>query len=350
MALAPSIPQNLAVQQGNGQVWITCDQVPGATSYPIQRSLDNVTFSLLSSPAVPQFLDTTVTVGTTYYYQIAASNGTSSAFTSSQSIVPTLPGQQTLGQIRLLAKQKADRVNSQFITDSEWNVYINMSYFELYDILVQKYGNEYFVAQPALFQTTGSQFYPLPDGQISFLTSNQTTFIPHAMYKLLGVDLGLNINNATPQTNAWITLKKFMFISRNRYVYPQLTTNLLGVAGLRYRVLGNNIEFIPQPQSGQFIQLWYIPRMTTLLQDSDIADGVSGWTEYIAIDAAIKALQKEESDVSVLAVQKLAMLDRIEAAAENRDAGEPETISDTRRYTDLYGFGSPQGDGPFGGW
>lgn len=348
---APSIPSNLTVQQGNGQVLVTCNQVVGATSYPIERSLDNVTFVLVASPAAPQYVDTAVTMGTTYWYKIAASNGTVSAYTPSQSVVPTLPGQMTLGQMRLLSKQKADRVNSQFITDSEWNVYLNQSYFELYDILVQKYGNEYFVAPPAQFLTSGTspssgaQFYPLPDGITSFIAADGTPFVPKAMYKLLGVDLGIGTNN-----NAWITLKKFMFISRNRYVYPQLTTNLLGVAGLRYRLIGNQIEFIPQPANGQYIQLWYVPRMTTLLQDSDIADGVSGWTEYIVIDAAIKALQKEEGDVTVLALQKQAMLDRIEAAAENRDAGEPETVSDTRRYTDLYGFGSPQGDGSFGGF
>jgi hypothetical protein len=89
--------------------------------------------------------------------------------------------------------------------------------------------------------------------------------------------------------------------------------------------------------------------MTELLKDTDFCDGVSGWTEYIIIDAAIKALQKEESDVTILAAQKMSMLDRIEAAAENRDAGEPDTLSDTRRYTDLYGFGSPSSDGPYGG-
>lgn len=351
MAIAPSIPSNLQVQQGNGQVWVTCDQVAGATQYIVQRSTDNVSFSTINSPFVPQYLDSAVIVGTQYWYRMASTNGTPSAFSSSIDVIPTLPGQMTLSQLRLLSKQKADRVNSQFVTDSEWNVYINQSYFELYDILVQKYGNEYFVAQPAQFLTfgsspsSGSQFYALPDGIKTFLAADGSTFVPKAIYKLLGVDLGIGTNN-----NAWITLKKFMFISRNRYVYPQLTTNLLGVAGLRYRLVGNQIEFIPQPANGQFIQLWYIPRMTILLQDTDIADGVSGWNEYICVDAAIKALQKEESDVTVLAMQKAELLNRIEAAAENRDAGEPETISDTRRYTDLYGFGSPQGDGPFGGF
>lgn len=346
MALAPSVPTNFIVQQGNGQVLLSWDLISGATSYPIQRSLDGITYSALSAPAVNSFIDSTVTVGTNYYYQIASSNGTVSAYTNPQQVVPTLPGQMTLGQIRLLAQQKADRVNSQFVTTAEWNTYINQSYFELYDIIVQKYGNEYYVAPPTQFPTSGSQFYPLPNGQNTF--TNATTGMPYvapAIYKLLGVDLGL-----TGNTSAFITLKKFEFISRNRYVYPQLTTNLLGVAGMRYRLVGNNLEFIPQPAAGQIIQLWYVPRLTTLLQDTDIADGVSGWIEYVAVDAAIKALQKEESDVTVLAAQKMMLIDRIEAAAENRDAGEPETISDTRRYTDLYGYGSPQGDGSFGGF
>lgn len=57
-------------------------------------------------------------------------------------------------------------------------------------------------------------------------------------------------------------------------------------------------------------------------------DEFNGWEEYVIIDAAIKCLQKEESDVSVLAMQKQAIIDRIEAMASNRDAGEPEVTTD----------------------
>lgn len=343
MALAPGIPQNLILQQANQQVLLSWDLVAGATSYRVQRSTDNVTFSALASPSPNQYLDTTAAVGTQYFYKVAADNGTTGLFTLSQSIVPTLTGQMTLGQLRLLSQQKADRVNSNFVTTAEWNVYINQSYFELYDLLVQKYGNEYYVAVPYQFQTTGAQLYNLPDGTSTYQNINNVTALP--FYKLLGVDLSLN-----GTTNAFITLKKFEFISRNRYVYPQITTNLLGVAGLRYRLLGNQIDFIPPPAAGQFIRIWYIPRMLQLLKDTDMVDGVSGWTEYIAVDAAIKALMKEESDTTMLMAQKQMLIDRIEAAAENRDAGEPEVISDTRRYTDLYGSGFGYGDSPQGGF
>lgn len=326
MAL-PSSPSNYILQQGNGQTFLSWNIVVGATGYAVSRSLDGVTFSLLSSPLTNSYLDTSVTVGTQYYYKVAAVNGTGTgSYTSAQSIVPTLTGEMSLGQLRLLAQQRSDMVNSQYITVPEWNTYINQSYFELYDILIQAYGNEYYVAAPYQFTTDGSVGYSLP-----------TDF-----YKLLGVDL--NVNSAN---NAWVTINKFNFIDRNRYVYPQNNVNALGVPGLRYRLVGNNLQFIPTPSSGQILQLWYIPRMSQLLQDTDICDGVSGWTEYIIVDAAIKAMQKEESDVTVLALQKQALIDRIQAAAENRDAGQPDTISDTRRNSDPFGYGW---DGPIGGF
>jgi hypothetical protein len=309
-------------------VLVSWDIVAGVTGYSVQRSTDGVTYTTVGTPSVNSYLDSTVSQGTLYYYQVASSNGTLSPYSTPQSIVPASQGRLSLASIRLLSQQRADRVNSNFVTLPEWNTYINQSYFELYDLLVQKYGDDYFVSS-YLFATNGSNTYPLPPD----------------FYKGLGLDLSINASN-----NAWITLKRFNFISRNRYVYPQITTNVLGVAGLRYRFLDSNIVFEPNAQAGQTVRLWYVPRLTQLLQDTDVMDGVSGWTEYVVVDAAIKALQKEESDVSVLVLQKQALIDRIEAAAENRDAGEPNTISNTRRWTDPYGDGFGGQDGPSGGY
>lgn len=271
MAL-PLSPSNFLVQQGNGQVWVTADAVAGAVNYPVERSIDGVTFVSLATPTSPQYLDTTVTAGVEYWYRIATYNGTdTSPSTATQSVVPTQPGQMTLGQVRLLSKQRADMVNSQFITDAEWNTYINQSAFELYDLLVTRYEDQY-VAQPAMFQTSGlADQYPLPDGINTFLTDANVPFVPKPFYKLLGVDLGL-----TSGQNAWVTLHKFEFISRNRYVYPNLTSTYLGVFNLRYRLLGSKVAFIPTPSGAQYIRLWYVPRMDVLLKDTDILDGVSG--------------------------------------------------------------------------
>jgi uncharacterized protein YdcH (DUF465 family) len=58
-----------------------------------------------------------------------------------------------------------------------------------------------------------------------------------------------------------------------------------------------------------------------------------GYEEYVVVDAAIKCLQKEESDVQMLMVQKQQLKERIENAASNRDQGEPTAITDSRAGT-----------------
>lgn len=328
MAVAPPVPTNFLVQQANAQVLLTCDLMAGATSYSFQRSTDGVTFSVLTTQTSPLYLDTVVTVGTPYWYQVASVGASAtSQYSTSQSVIPANQGVMTLSQVRLLAYQLADRVNSQFVTVPECNTYINQSYFELYDILVSSYGDEYYSATPYEFSTDGLlQQYDMPAD----------------FYKLLGVDLGLNSGD-----NAWLTLKHFNFIDRNLYYFPQLTSTYAGVYNLRYRVVGNSIMFIPVPSANQLIRLWYVPKMTSLLADTDMLDGISGWTEYVVVDTAIKILAKEESDVSVLMIRKQALIDRIQSMAQNRDIGEPQTISETRKWSD---FNGPGYDGPSGGW
>jgi hypothetical protein len=240
----------------------------------------------------------------------------------------------TLAQLMTAVRQRADMAPSGyapaltgsnfFVTEPELISYINQSYFEFYDLLVSAY-EDYFMAPAVQFTTTGVALYDLPDG------SNYSG--APALYKLLGVDFGLSTVG-----NAYVTLKKFNFIDRNRYIYPQLGGSVLGISNPAYRMVGSKLEFIPTPASGQIVQLWYVPRMTQLAALSDTVDGFSGWTEYIITDCAIKCMQKEESDVSVLMVQKAALKQRIEEVAQNRDAGQPSTISDTRRGDGYYGW------------
>lgn len=193
----------------------------------------------------------------------------------------------TLSQIRTRAKEESDNVNSAFVSDPEWLDYINASYFELYGLITEQFGNDYFskVPTPYSFVTDGT---------------NQFFALPSDFYKLLGVDLQV----ASPLQ--WISLKRFNFADRNQF----------------------SVFNGPIPQAGQTIRVWYIPSLTPLAGDSDTVDGVNGWEEYIVIDAAMKAMAKEESDVSVLFARKKMMLDRVASEANNRDAGNPQTIVD----------------------
>ncbi len=317
----PSTPTNFYLQQGNGKVLASCDLTATALTYPVWRSVDGVTFSNVASPSTPNYLDSSVVAGTLYYYYMTASNGSGpSVATATQSIIPVLAGDMSLAQVRLMAQQRADMVNSNFLTVPEWNTNIVNSYFELYDLLVTVY-EDYFVKTPLIIPTDG-------------VTSQFT--LPTDFYKLTGVDLAINASVA-----AYVTLNKFDFVQRNSYLYPQLNTTALGIANLKYRLVGNTLMMIPTPAGGQNLRVWYIPRLVQPLQETDILDGVSGWLEYVIVDAAIKALQKEESDVSVLAMEKMALVKRIEESAMNRDAGMPDTISDVRRNSmGWYGMGN----------
>lgn len=254
----------------------------------------------------------------------------------------------TLSELMTAVRQRADMLPASytpstsgntnlFVSDAELISYINQSYFELYDLLIST-NEDYYVATPLVIPTDGStQLYSLPNGTLYSSAP--------ALYKLMGVDLGLSNSN-----NAWVTIKKFDFISRNRYIYPQLNSTYLGVFNLRYRLVGDALMLIPTPSAGQYIRLWYIPRLTTLSATSDKADGISGWTEYVIVDAAMKCMQKEESDVSILAAQKNALIKRIEETAMNRDTGQPDTISDTRSRAETWGAFGPEGGGSFGGF
>lgn len=227
----------------------------------------------------------------------------------------------TLAEIRLEAQQRADMVNSDFVTDAEWLSYINGSLAELYDVLLQKYGADYYVATPYEFTTTTAERYPLPAD----------------FYKLLGVDL-----RWPGAPSGYIALRPFNFAERNNFG----SSGAPAVAReIRYRLNGNNLWLRPSPQAGQGMVLHYAPRLTRLVNDSDVADGVSGWEQLVVVDAARKALIKEESDVSALLAEKADLVARIEAAAENRDAASPGIVVDTSggRYDvdPLGGIGLP---------
>ena len=345
----PAVPSNPIVQQGNRQVYVSWDIAVGATSYSVQRSTDGVTYATVGTPAINNYLDTAVTIGTMYYYQVAAVNvsGTS-PYTTPIQVVPAPTAELSLYEIRQRSQQRADRQNSQFVTTNEWNFFINQAMYELYDLLIAVY-EDYFLAPRARFIVQGQPIfsYPLPDGLVPFMDQNNNTFIPAPFYKLIGVDLSLNT-----AANAFVTVNHYETISRNNFVYPNTASTIYGVFNLQYHVFGNNIEFIPTPSANQVIQLLYIPRLPDMLKDTDISTlGFSGWLQYAIIRAAKYALDKEESPTDHLDSELLFLKTRIEEMANNRDAGEPHRISNVRQNGEWGSMSGGYGwSGPLGGF
>lgn len=210
----------------------------------------------------------------------------------------------TLAQLKTQARQRSDMVNSQFVTDSELVSYINASLAELHDLLIASFNDDYAIEEH-LFNSNGTD-----------LEYN----LPADFYKLRGVDVRTG-------NGQWTTVKRFNFNRRNED-QNSFAWNLLGLPYLEYRLVGSKIRFNRTPDANTNFRLWYNPRLTELVADSDTYDDVNNFAEYVVVDVAIKMMQKEESDVTVLLAQKQALKERIQAMAANRDANEPASVTD----------------------
>lgn len=343
----------MILQTGNGQNLVSWPLISGATSYSVQRATDGITFSTVGSPASNNYVDSNALVGTNYYYQVASVNGSgTSAYTASSPtlITPCLPGQINLGYLRYFSQLESDQLNANFLTQDEWNFNINRSSDELYDLLVTKYGEDYFQAPPLLIPLTGLSSYPIPDGSNYPINGVNSP----ALYKLSGIDA--NVSGAAPGPNAgWVPLSRANWSDRDRYTtFPGQAGALNNIYQMSYRQMGNSLFIFPT-NSNQLIQLWYVPIRPQMLLDTDMLPfSISGWSEYVIVDAAMKAARKEESWdlVNVLKADKSALLERIETTAANRDVGQPNTISNVRATMGDPGFsnwGNGFGGGGFGG-
>jgi hypothetical protein len=191
--------------------------------------------------------------------------------------------------------------NSTFVSDSELTDYINTSYYELYDLLVQTY-EDYFITGPTAFSLTSSD--------------SGVYALPSDFFKLKGLDFKIG--------GDWVSVPAYNWNTRNirqRALYN--TVN--GTPNVAYRIVGSNLN-----ATGDY-QLWYIPSLTALSASTDTLNTQitrNGWEEYVVVDTAIKMLAKEESDTRHLLAEKNALIRRLESAAAERDVDSPEQVTD----------------------
>ena len=207
--------------------------------------------------------------------------------------------------------------SSEFVGDSEFNYYINSALRELHDILVQSYGENYYVKSATITTTPQQEEYAIS----SIVTDDD-------FYKLKGLDAQLNGDD-------FFTLQRFNFNERNRFQNFG-TWDYLGLTNVRYQLLGSNLRLSPAPDGEVLLRMWYIPSAQNLTDDADIYDDINGYSDYIVASAARRALMKEESDVRELDVELQFLKQRIEEASQNRDAGKPESIEDIYVENDDY--------------
>lgn len=223
----------------------------------------------------------------------------------------------TLQQLMDRSRQRADQVNSGFVTDSELISWINVYKREYEDLLVRTFGADYSATSTTFSATAGTENY------------NLSTITGGTFYKLQGLDIA---DSSSP--TGWRDLKAFNFRERNRIIVTGTVLPIQNNGDIRYRVWGANVMLRPIPAGTYTLKLWWTPQTVSMSLTTDSFDDVNGWSEVIVLDAAIAMKDKEESDTSVLQADRQRMVQRITEMAPNRDAGAPMTIADVQNGQD----------------
>lgn len=224
----------------------------------------------------------------------------------------------TLTELRLRTRRRADMESSLFVQDDkdEVDFFINSSIAKLHNEL-SKLEEGSSLAKSTVFYTSATDdTYDLPSDFERVL-------------KVL-VDPGTGQNYAT--------LDKFsMHDLGKRRTWGAGWNVSSGRADAKYRVVGQSILFAPAPQAIHTIELWYMPAPTRLTASNDTwtVENID-WVNFVAADAAIPMLLKEESDTTALEREALTSLARVLDGASPRDLGEPERVRDVTGALDYY--------------
>lgn len=213
----------------------------------------------------------------------------------------------TLTNLTDRAKQEADLVGSNFVTSTEWTTWINSGLQELYDLVVSAY----------------EDYFMIPTDPDLTITTGNTVALPAGFYKLRGVDYKIAEND-------YIDLDQFNFKDRNRQMRWQYSRADKGTER-KYRMIGDNLEITPYDKAPGTYKIWYVPMVTPLASGSDtipLTLSKFGWEEYIVLYTAIKAQIKAEADPADFINQKDALSARIISMAPNRNADQPERVTD----------------------
>jgi hypothetical protein len=212
-----------------------------------------------------------------------------------------------LSELRTRALNLADLANSAFVGTPELNAWVNAAAGELYDLLVSKFA-DYFTKSIALTTVAGQEQYALPD----------------EFYKLVGVDLVIGGRSGT--------LDPFPFHERNRYRNASLSGGYQTKP--RYWLRGSQgsggafLHLLPVPAAGLSGTIWYVPKRTPLVLETDTLDGMNDYEDLVVFEVAARLAAKEEGDPSPWLMKKAEVKQRIEIAAQERDEGSAARITD----------------------
>ncbi len=211
----------------------------------------------------------------------------------------------SLAKLRLRARERADLVQSDFVTDTaeSLDAWINEGGQKLHELLIKAYGSEYLEKSTTFTTVSGQTDYTLPS---DFLT-------------LYGFDF--------PIGGVSFSLLPYARAERNLY---RNTLQGYWRQRPRYKLSGSNVRLLPAPAGGVTVTIWYAPVFTLLVTNtpSGVVNFPNGWERYIVAYAALQCLIKEESDTKDLRAELQKMEAELEEIAARRDADQPHEAVD----------------------
>lgn len=226
----------------------------------------------------------------------------------------------TLAEMRTRAREMADMQTSSqaqaFVTDAELNRLINRHIKQLYNKLIAARGDDYYAVSTV----------------VSILGSTITTsFFSPPFMQLLAVSV-------TDGTRVlWVPKFNLKQWPELKYLENLASSDL---TFYRYRLMSQDIEIRPACKAtNHSFTIHYLPAFVELVNDADTFDGINGWEDWACYGAAIDMLNKEESleQAAALQAQRSTLDQQIDQLAGNRDAGMPETVSDSIMDWGMYG-------------
>ena len=182
--------------------------------------------------------------------------------------------------------------------------WVNKGLLELYDLLVEARGRDYYRASASITLVAGTVDYPLPSD----------------FYKLVSLrnETGGALQPYDPAQDAELRDGSIQYSASPRY----------------YQLRGANVTMLPTPGSGTVV-VDYVPAFADLTTETATFDGVSGWEDYASLWAAKRIATKNEDYelVGVLSQEMAALGERIAKLAPKRDAGAPRRVRDVRSQT-----------------
>jgi hypothetical protein len=219
----------------------------------------------------------------------------------------------SLLEVRRLARLYANQRSTAFLDDTEWNTLINAARAELYDMLVESRGHEYFEQTATLATTSGSAILALPADFYELLS----LILRWGATQLEELEALDHLGDQVPyrEWNSWAQCSPKAF-----------------------RIRGPLLELFPTPSAVTTVEMRYIPAVVALSSDAETFDSVNGWHKLVAARAAMEALGSQA--LPTAAAEKIyeREKDRIEGLASKRAAAHPSSIRDVR-----YGEGPGRG-------